>query len=152
MNFLHALSFECKIVLFGGNSNQKILISLCIKRIQITKTNYLIADYPMADKITAKDVAEKKDGFELIDVREADEIAEDGTIEGAVNIPLGQLIRKGRQGELDDLKGKTICTYCSGGYRGNIGADELNKKGFTAVTIDGGYAAWKEEEKKKNTK
>ena len=62
-------------------------------------------------------------------------------IEGAVNIPLGQLIRKGRQGELDDLKGKTICTYCSGGYRGNIGADELNKKGFTAVTIDGGYAA-----------
>ena len=59
----------------------------------------------MADKITAKDAAEKKDGFVLIDVREADEIAQDGTIEGAVNIPLGQLIRKGRQGELDDLKG-----------------------------------------------
>jgi rhodanese-related sulfurtransferase len=102
----------------------------------------------MADKITARGLAEKKDNFVLIDVREADEIAEDDTIEGAVNIPLGQLIRKGRQGELDDLKGKTICTYCSGGYRGNIGADELNKKGFTAVTIDGGYAAWKEEEKK----
>jgi phage shock protein E len=104
----------------------------------------------MADKITAKDLADKKGDFVLIDVREADEIAEDGgaTIEGAVNIPLGQLIRKGRQGELDDLKGKTICTYCNGGYRGNIGADELNKKGFTSVTIDGGYAACKEEEKK----
>jgi|SoiMetStandDraft_2_1073263.scaffolds.fasta_scaffold37746_2 rhodanese-related sulfurtransferase len=50
--------------------------------------------------------------------------------------------------KLDDLKGKTICTYCNGGYRGNIGADELNKKGFTAVTVDGGYAAWKEEKKK----
>ena len=108
----------------------------------------MIPDYLMADKITARTLAEKKDDFVLIDVREADEIAEDDTIEGAVNIPLGQLIRKGRQGELDDLKGKTICTYCSGGYRGNIGADELNKKGFTAVTIDGGYAAWKEEEKK----
>jgi len=102
----------------------------------------------MADKITPKDVAEKKDEFVLIDVREADEVAEDGTIEEAVNIPLGELIRKGRQGELDDLKGKTICTYCNGGYRGNIGADELNKKGFTAVTVDGGYAAWKEEKKK----
>ena len=105
----------------------------------------------MADKITAKELADKKGDFVLIDVREADEIAEDGgsaTIEGAVNIPLGQLIRKGRQGELDDLKGKTICTYCNGGYRGNIGADELKKKGFTSVTIDGGYAAWKEEEKK----
>jgi phage shock protein E len=105
----------------------------------------------MADKITAKELADKKGDFVLIDVREADEVAEDGdggTIEGAVNIPLGQLIRKARQGGLDDLKGKTICTYCNGGYRGNIGADELNKKGFTSVTIDGGYAAWKEEEKK----
>ncbi|MDQ3806860.1 MAG: rhodanese-like domain-containing protein [Thermoproteota archaeon] len=105
----------------------------------------------MADKITAKELAEKKGDFVLIDVREADEVAEDGgaTIEGAVNIPLGQLIRKARQGGLDNLKGKTVCTYCNGGYRGNIGADELNKKGFSAVTIDGGYEAWKEEEKKK---
>jgi rhodanese-related sulfurtransferase len=106
----------------------------------------------MADKITATDLAEKKRDLLLIDVREADEVAEDGKIEGSINIPLGQLIRKGRQGELDDdLKGKMICTYCNGGYRGNIGADELNKKGFTAVTIEGGYTAWKEEqEKKKN--
>ncbi len=103
----------------------------------------------MADKITVKDLAEKKSDFFLIDVREADEVAEDGTIEGAVNIPLGQLIRKARQGGLEALEGKTVCTYCNGGYRGNIGADELNKKGFTAMTIDGGYAAWKEEEKKK---
>src|SRR5919108_3699486 len=105
----------------------------------------------MADKIAAKDLADRKGDFVLIDVREADEIAEDddgSTIEGAVNIPLGQLIRRVRHGGLDDLKGKTICTYCNGGYRGNIGADELNKKGFTSVTIDGGYAAWKEEEKK----
>jgi rhodanese-related sulfurtransferase len=101
----------------------------------------------MADKIRAKDLAVNKSDFVLIDVREADEVAEDGTIEEAVNIPLGQLIRKGRQGGLDDLKGKTICTYCNGGYRGNIGADELNKKGFTAVTIDCGYEAWKEEKK-----
>jgi rhodanese-related sulfurtransferase len=63
------------------------------------------------------------------------------------NIPLGQLIRKRKQSGLDDLKGKTICTYRNGGYRGNIGADELNKKGFTTVTIDGGYEAWKEERK-----
>jgi rhodanese-related sulfurtransferase len=45
---------------------------------------------------------------------------------------------------LQHLKEKTICTYCNRVYRGNIGADELNKRGFTTVTIDGGYAAWKE--------
>ena len=33
----------------------------------------------MADKITARGLAEKKDDFVLIDVRETDEIAEDGT-------------------------------------------------------------------------
>jgi rhodanese-related sulfurtransferase len=57
------------------------------------------------------------------------------------NKPLGQLIRKGKQSGLDDLKGATICTYRNGGYRGNIGADELNKKGFTTVTIYDGYEA-----------
>jgi phage shock protein E len=129
---------------------RKKCIQMLHQRIQIANTCFTC--YSMADKITAKELAEKKGDFVLIDVREADEIAEEdggGTIEGAVNIPLGQLIRKARQGGLDDdLKGKTISTYCNGGYRGNIGADELNKKGFTAVTIDGGYAAWKEEEKK----
>ena len=103
----------------------------------------------MAEKISAKDLAEKKDDFVLIDVREADEVAEDGTIEGAANIPLGQLIRNARQGKLNDLKRKTVCTYCNGGYRGNIGAEELGKAGFDAITIEGGYAAWKEANGKK---
>jgi phage shock protein E len=131
---------------------------MCTHRLHQKDSNCKLHDryliYTMADKITAKDLAYKKDNFVLIDVREADEISEDGgaKIEGAVNIPLGQLIRKARQGGLDDLKGKAICTYCNGGYRGNIGADELNKKGFTSVTIDGGYSAWKEEEEKKNKK
>ena len=59
------------------------------------------------------------------------------------------MIRKARHGDLNDLKGNKIVTYCSGGYRGNIGADELKKQGFDAVTIEGGYSAWKDEEKKK---
>jgi rhodanese-related sulfurtransferase len=68
------------------------------QRIQIANTRYILDIHTMADKITAKDLADKKGDFVLIDVREADEITEDGgsTIEGAVNIPLGQLIRKVR--------------------------------------------------------
>jgi rhodanese-related sulfurtransferase len=32
-----------------------------------------------------------------------------------------------------------------------MAADELNKQGFdSAVTIEGGYSAWKDEKKKKN--
>lgn len=69
----------------------------------------------MADKITAKDLAKKQGDFVLIDVREVDEIAEDAKIDGAANIPLGRLIRNARQGKLNNIKGKTICTYCNGG-------------------------------------
>jgi rhodanese-related sulfurtransferase len=103
----------------------------------------------MVYKLTSKELQGRKDEFMIIDVREADELEEEGKIDGAVNMPLGQLIRKARHGDLNDLKGKKICTYCSGGYRGNIAADELNKHGFDAVTIEGGYSAWKEEEEKK---
>jgi rhodanese-related sulfurtransferase len=103
----------------------------------------------MVYKLTPKELQGRKDEFMMIDVREADELEEEGKIDGAVNMPLGQLIRKARHGDLNDVKGKKICTYCSGGYRGNIAADELNKHGFDAVTIEGGYSAWKEEEEKK---
>jgi len=102
----------------------------------------------MAEKLAEKGFAEKKANFVLIDVRETDEIEQDGKIDGATNMPPGQLIRNARQDKLNNLKGKTICAYCNGGYRGNVGADKLNKAGFKAVTIEGGYAAWKDAQKK----
>ena len=102
----------------------------------------------MANKISPKELQEAKDQYVIVDVREADEL-EEGKIDAAINIPLGQIIRKARHGDIDDLKGKKICTYCSGGYRGNIAADELNKQGFDAVIIEGGYSAYKEEKEEK---
>ena len=102
----------------------------------------------MASKLTSKELRERKEEYTILDVREADEL-EEGKIDGAVNIPLGQLIRKARHGDIDDVKGKKIITYCNSGYRGNIAADELNKQGFDAETIEGGYSAWKDYGKKK---
>jgi rhodanese-related sulfurtransferase len=102
----------------------------------------------MVYKVTPKELQGRKDEYVIVDVREADELVEEGKIDGTVNMPLGEIIRKARHGDLNDLKGKKICTYCSGGYRGNMAADELNRHGFDAVTIEGGYSAWKDEEKK----
>ena len=102
----------------------------------------------MATKVTSKELQEGKDEYTILDVREAEEL-EEGKIDGAVNIPLGQLIRKARHGDIDDLKRKKIITYCNSGYRGNIAADELNKQGFDTVTIEGGYSAWKDYGNKK---
>jgi rhodanese-related sulfurtransferase len=99
--------------------------------------------FPMANKVTPKELQKRKDQYVYLDVREADEL-EEGMIDGAVNISLGELIRKARHGDIDDLKRKKIITYCSSGYRGNIAADELNKLGFDTITIEGGYSAWKD--------
>jgi rhodanese-related sulfurtransferase len=102
----------------------------------------------MANTVTPKELQNRNYQYVYVDVREADEL-EEGKIEAAVNIPLGQLIRKARHGDIDVLKKKKIITYCSSGYRGNIAADELNKIGFDAITIEGGYSAWKDYGNKK---
>jgi rhodanese-related sulfurtransferase len=54
----------------------------------------------MANKVTSKELLETKDQYTYVDVREADEL-EEGKIDAAVNIPLGQLIRKARHGDID---------------------------------------------------
>ena len=53
----------------------------------------------MANKVTSKELRERKDQYVYVDVREADEL-EEGMIDGAVNLPLGQLIRKARHGDV----------------------------------------------------
>ena len=95
----------------------------------------------MAEKISASDLKAKKDEYVIIDVREADELAA-GKVDGSVHMPLGLAIRNAKKKQIEDLRNKKICTYCASGYRGNIAADELNKEGFNAVTLEGGYPSW----------
>lgn len=95
----------------------------------------------MAEKITAEKLREQKEGFVIIDVREADEL-ESGKIDGSTHMPLGLTIRNAKKKQIEHLRGKKICTYCGTGYRGNIAADELTKEGFDAITLDGGYPSW----------
>ena len=95
----------------------------------------------MPEKISGNDLRAKKDEFVIIDVREADEL-EGGKIEGSIHMPLGLTIRNAKKKQIEEMRGKKICTYCGTGYRGSIAADELNKEGFDAVTLDGGFPSW----------
>jgi len=95
----------------------------------------------MADKITAKELMSQKNDFVIIDVRETDEL-KGGIIEDSIHMPLGLTIRNTKKKQIEDMRDKKICTYCSSGYRGNIAADELTKEGFYAITLDGGYSSW----------
>jgi rhodanese-related sulfurtransferase len=48
----------------------------------------------MVYKVTPKELQGRKDECVIVDVREADELVEEGKIDGAVNMPLGQLISR----------------------------------------------------------
>jgi rhodanese-related sulfurtransferase len=82
-------------------------------------------------------------GSTVLDVRHADEFAEDH-IEGAVNIDVedpsfGQNIQS-----LD--KSKTYLVYCRAGRRSMNAAQQMTAAGFTdVVNLDGGLTSWKEQ-------
>ena len=92
-------------------------------------------------KLNLRKMMSQKNDFVIIDVRELDEL-EGGIIEDSIHMPLGLCIRNAKKKQIEDMKDKKICTYCGTGYRGNIAADELNKEGFYAVTLDGGYSSY----------
>jgi rhodanese-related sulfurtransferase len=92
----------------------------------------------------------KEPGLLVIDVRDAAEIAETGTVPGAVNISLGSLTYKAdqevpvewRDPNLAD-RSRPIITTCILGPMGALGGKLLKDMGFANVQIlEGGVQAW----------
>jgi len=80
----------------------------------------------------------ERDDVQIVDVRNPGETA-DGTISGAICIPVGQL--PARVNELS--AGAPTVVYCAGGYRSSVAASVLRQRGFGDVSdILGGYGAW----------
>jgi rhodanese-related sulfurtransferase len=80
----------------------------------------------------------------LLDVRETAEVEKDGYIEGAVNIPVRDLLNN-----LDKLPGldDPIVVYCASGHRGGYTLMTLKMLGYTNVrNLGGGLNAWKKAE------
>ena len=94
-----------------------------------------------ASRLNAAEFSEQRDGIEglqLVDIRNPGEL-ENGSIEGAVTIPVGQLPM--RSSELDPVAPTVV--YCAGGYRSSVAASVLRQAGFADVSdIIGGYGAW----------
>ncbi len=128
----------------------------------------------MAKTINADELKKNRKNYVLIDVREQEELLS-GSINDSVHLPLGQLIRKARKTQKEEFDpeerhhlflvltkqvnvkkslDKKICMYCSFGYRGNLAAEELEKSGINAdiVNLDGGFAAWDNQNGNSGTK
>lgn len=91
-------------------------------------------------EITTEKLQERIDEGEtlhLIDVREADEVAE-GIIPGAVHIPLGEVPE--RVNELDQSKAYII--ICRSGGRSGNATEFLEAQGYDATNMVGGMLDW----------
>jgi hydroxyacylglutathione hydrolase len=102
------------------------------------EAGYPIVTTEMADEAeTASALAE---GAEVVDVREPDEVAA-GTIEGAVTIPLGDLVARASS-ELP--KNRPVLTMCAAGERSITAASILEREGFgKVVNMSSGYDGWR---------
>ncbi len=77
----------------------------------------------------------------LIDVREPDEYKYGDKIDGAENIPMGQVFLEEEKGAFS--KKEKIVTVCKSGARAGMVARELREMGYDADVLDGGMDEWR---------
>ena len=77
----------------------------------------------------------------LVDVREAKEVADAGSIAGATNLPIRALVKN--LVKLPPDKGATIIAECATGHRSAMAMMALSLLGYKNVTsLAGGFNAW----------
>lgn len=95
--------------------------------------------------VTADEIKARLDAGErihLIDVREADERAEDNI--GGTFLPLGK-IQMMLTDDIDSLKNEEVICYCRSGKRSMQACMMLESFGFTNVkNLEGGLLGWRE--------
>jgi hydroxyacylglutathione hydrolase len=90
-----------------------------------------------ASRVSSSQLASHTD-LQILDVRGPSEL-EEGTVPGAVTIPLAELVP--RLDELDPDAPTVV--YCAGGYRSSTAASVLRAAGFADVSdLLGGWSGW----------
>ena len=74
--------------------------------------------------------------YHLIDVREPEELITDGAIEGATNIPLGEI--EERKNDILSLEGNIIF-FCRSGNRSGKATDFFKNEGLDNIFNGGSY-------------
>jgi rhodanese-related sulfurtransferase len=114
-----------------------------------TATQMVMQAKQHIENLTADQVAAEleRGGVLLVDLREAEERVERGTIPGALHAPRGMLefyadpTNDDHRSEFDP-QGRTIL-YCAGGARSALAVETLQQLGYTNVAhLEGGLTAW----------
>ena len=96
----------------------------------------------MSDLEESKGVYERRDDIQIVDVREPYEW-EAGRIEGAIHIPLNDLM--GGKGIEDLDTSKPVAVVCRSGNRSELASLMLKARGFDAHNMRDGMEGWARE-------
>ena len=86
-----------------------------------------------------RDVYERRDEAQIVDCREQWEW-DAGRIDGAVLIPLNDLMAGGERGRLD--ASKPVFVVCRSGNRSELASMMLRARGYDAQNMEGGMESW----------
>lgn len=84
-------------------------------------------------------VWDARDEYQIVDVREPWEW-EAGRIEGALHIPLNEVLTGGERGRLD--QSRPVVLVCKAGTRSELATMMLQARGYDAHNLEGGMDAW----------
>ena len=87
-------------------------------------------------------IYEHRHDYQFVDVREPYEW-EAGRIEGAIHVPLGQLLAGAEKGKLDPSK--PVVAVCRTGNRSELATTMLRARGYDAQNMEGGLEEWARE-------
>jgi len=96
----------------------------------------LDSKYKIMKKETFEELIKNRDEVLLLDIREAEELSGDETIEGAVNMPMGKVFTEAIKNNLP--KDKQIIVFCRTGGRASIVERELQERGYMINGLEGG--------------
>ncbi|MEE9298186.1 MAG: rhodanese-like domain-containing protein [Acidimicrobiia bacterium] len=103
------------------------------------------------ENLTPEEVAKEIEGGALmVDIREEEELRSEGRIPDAVSAPRGMLeflVDPTSAYHREEFQpDRRIVLYCSAGGRSALGADTMQRMGYSQVAhLDGGFTAWKEQ-------
>ena len=113
----------------------------------MTLKDLITEAHSIVPKISCESFAKNSKKYFVVDVREATEIAETGSIANAVNIPRGLIEMKlVPTNDAKSLNANTpIVVYCGGGSRAALAGKTLVELGFNHVrNLEGGFRGWEE--------
>ncbi|HNQ69666.1 MAG TPA: rhodanese-like domain-containing protein [Bacteroidales bacterium] len=155
VNLQFCVQAEFSVKSSGGRNKHKkkdSQVKLKIKRMNSKSATDLVREAKLqTENLTPQQVESelKSENVVLIDIRESEELIQNGKIEKAVHAPRGMIefyadpsLPYHKQ-EFD--KNKRIILHCASGGRSALAVSTLKQMGYTNVAhLDGGINAWKE--------